>query len=85
MDKGIDRRVLRVEKRALWVEKLLLRVDKRVLLVLRVVKQVLRVTRRFCDNNYPELVSSLMYESKIAVLFLKKTFGKSLFIMIIFL
>ena len=38
----------------------------------------------FCDNNYPEPISSLVYKSKITVFFLKTTFGKSLFVMIIF-
>ena len=38
----------------------------------------------FCDNNYPELMPFLIYESKIPVFFLKTTFGKSLFMIIIF-
>ena len=37
-----------------------------------------------CKNYYPELMSSVMEESKITVFFLKTTFGKSLFVVITF-
>ena len=68
----VDRRVLRVDRQVLRIDKRMdrrvLRVDKQVLRVLQVVErvplvtswifQVLRVLRRFCDNNYPELMCS---------------------------
>ena len=38
----------------------------------------------FCDNNYPELMSSLMREYKIIIFFLKTNLRKSLFVIIIF-
>ena len=72
--KKTDRQVVRVDRRALKMDKRMdervLRVDKRILQTLWVVEWVLWVTRRvlqalqvtygFCDNNYPEVMFSLM-------------------------
>ena len=95
----VEKEVIRVERRVLRVDKRVLRVEKQVLLQVNYEScewprkyyewpdgfcKYYEWQDGFCDNNYPEIISSLVYESKISVFLLEIIFGKSLFVMIIY-